>query len=337
MRGLAAYAMDGRARAMIIAIASSSSLLFAWIGAAVVALVVLRKGVAEGAHLLLWASLPATVWAWATGDSTVIALMLGTGTLALVLRLSMSLTLAALGSAVVALLTGVGVAIIGDAMIDDLDRMFSEVAAAMEAQGENAAALLPSPSKMLLAGMLGSVNGLLAFLCLALGRYWQAVLYNPGGFGEEFRALRFPPSMVLGLGACAAALMATGIDWRSWALMPLLPLTVGGFALLHARANRWRQSGVWMGLIYLVWLIWYPARLALLALVLADAMMDFRSRWDDDDDPRAGSGSGESKRGAGLVDRRDDAREGDDQHQNSNDEKRDAGLYDGRDDSDPRP
>ena len=25
-------------------------------------------------------------------------------------------------------------------------------------------------------------------LCLMLARYWQASLYNPGGFGREFRS-----------------------------------------------------------------------------------------------------------------------------------------------------
>ena len=30
-------------------------------------------------------------------------------------------------------------------------------------------------------------------LALLLGRWWQAVLYNPGGFGAEFRGLRLSP------------------------------------------------------------------------------------------------------------------------------------------------
>ena len=45
MRGLANYAMSGRYRALLIAVASSGSLLFGWIGCAVVALVLLRRAV----------------------------------------------------------------------------------------------------------------------------------------------------------------------------------------------------------------------------------------------------------------------------------------------------
>jgi small subunit ribosomal protein S18 len=55
MRGLARFAMTGRYRALLIAMASSGSLLFAWVGAAIVALVTLRKGFREGFWLLLWA------------------------------------------------------------------------------------------------------------------------------------------------------------------------------------------------------------------------------------------------------------------------------------------
>ncbi len=354
MRGLAAFAMGGRARAMLIAIASSSSLLFAWIGAALVALVTLRKGLAEGMQLLLWASLPAIILARVTGDSTVVALILGTGILAVVLRLTMSLALAALGSAAVALLTGVAMATFGDVMIDELVRVFGEFAAALEAQGEGAALQLRPPTELLLAGMLGTANGVLSFLCLALGRYWQAALYNPGGFGEEFRALRFPPALVLGLGVLAAALIAAGFEWRSWAAMALLPLSISGFALLHARANHRKQGGFWLGSIYLAWLVFDAAKLALLGLVLADAMMDFRSRWDDDDDPRDNSrdtprnsrGNGEDEHSAGRVERREDvagAGEGEredeteDTRDDTIDDEREDGQNDGREDSDPRP
>jgi hypothetical protein len=290
MRGLAAFAMGGRSRAMIMAIVSASSLLFAWLAAGLIALVTLRKGPREGVLLLLWASLPALVLARVTGDSTVVALLIGTALLAQVLRASMSMTLAALGSAFVAVLTGVAMATVGDAMLDELVRVFEEFMAALERQasagsdGQPATLQFRAPTPLLLAGMLGTANGVLSFLCLALGRSWQAGLYNPGGFGSEFRALRFPPALVWGLLAIALALISAGFDWRSWAAMALLPLTIGGFALLHARARFRGQGSAWLGAIYVAWAVFDAAKLALLGLVLVDAMLDFRSRWGRDDD-----------------------------------------------------
>jgi hypothetical protein len=270
---------------MVVAIAGACSLLFAWLSAALVALVTLRKGIGEGLQLLLWASLPALVIARATGDSTVVALLVGTAALAVVLRLSMSMALAALGSAAIAVLTGLLMAAFAGPVLDELVRVFGEFAAALEQQNsvDGVALQIRPPTPLLLAGMLGTANGALSYLCLALGRSWQAGLYNPGGFGEEFRALRFPPLLVWSLAAAALALIGAGFEWRSWAAMAMLPLTIAGFALLHARARVRGQGSFWLGAIYAAWLVFDAAKLALVGLVLADAVLDFRSRWRSDE------------------------------------------------------
>lgn len=307
MRGLAAFAMSGRARALLLAIATAGSLLFAWIAAGLVALVTLRKGYGEGIQLMLWASLPGLVLTRVTGDSSVLALIVGTGLLALVLRATMSLVLTALLSAVVALLSGAMMLTLGDAMLDELVRVFGEFLAALEEQSRNAGGepvVLVPPTRLQLAGMLGTANGALSFLCLALGRYWQAALYNPGGFGEEFRALRLPPAVVWALVLGATTIAALGISWRSWAAALLLPLTVAGFALLHARARVRGQGRVWIGALYVAWAVFDAAKLALVGLVLADTVLDFRRRWGggdvggDDGGDDGDSGSGTNAAGA---------------------------------------
>jgi hypothetical protein len=292
MRGLAAFAMGGRSRAVFLAMASSGSLLFGWFSAALVALVTLRKGYGEGLMLLLWACLPALLLIRVTGDSTVLALILGTTALSVVLRASMSLALTALASAAIALATGVLTLALGGAMLEELVRVFGEFIVTLEAQRQEAGIAplgMREPTAVLLAGMLGTANGALSFLCLVLARSWQAGLYNPGGFGSEFRALRFPPAVVVGLVAAAAALVATGFDARSWATAMLLPVTIAGFALLHARARHRGQGSFWVGAIYVAWMVFDAAKLALVGLVVADAALDFRRRWGK---ARAEPGSG---------------------------------------------
>ena len=309
MRGLAAFAMTGRSRALLLSIATAGSLLFAWLAAGLVALVTLRKGYGEGGQLLLWASLPGLVLTRVTGDSSVLALIVGTGLLAVVLRATLSLALTALCSTVVALLSAGVVLTVGDAMLDELVRVFREFLAALEQQrrdaGVSGVELVP-PTKLQLAGMLGTANGALSFLCLALGRYWQAALYNPGGFGEEFRALRFPPPLVWGLALAAVAVASLGISWRSWAAGLLLPLTIAGFALLHARARVRGQGRAWVGALYVAWAVFDVAKLALLGLVLADTALDFRRRWQGPGDDGNGSGNGEGP-STGGPDGADDA------------------------------
>ncbi len=282
MRGLANFAMSGRFRALLLAIASAGSLLFAWIAAAVVALVTLRKGHREGFWLLLWASLPGMVLTRVTGDSSALALVVGTALLAFVLRATIDLALTALASTGVALLTGALLLGFGEPMLEELSRVFAEFFASLEENARSSGAEplgLQAPSKIQLAGMMGVANGVLSFLCLALARYWQAALYNPGGFGEEFRALRFPPALVWALGMGAVAIAAMGLQWRSWGATLLLPLTIAGFALLHARAAYRGQGSFWLGGIYAAWLVFDAAKLALVGLVLADALLNFRRRW----------------------------------------------------------
>jgi hypothetical protein len=274
--------MSGRYRALLLAVATSGSLLFAWIGAAVVGLVTLRKGAREGSWLLLWALLPALLLTRVSGDSSALALLLGTAVLALTLRGTVNLPLTALCSSAVAIATAVSLLFWGQDLLAELARVFEEFfrALAEQAQRDGAETLqLRPPTVLQLAGMMGTANGALSFLCLALARYWQSELYHPGGFGQEFRALRFPPTLVGGLLVAAAALAALGISYRSWAAALLLPLTIAGFALLHARARQRGQGSLWLTALYMLWLVFDVAKLLLLGLVVADAMVDFRSRW----------------------------------------------------------
>ena len=58
MRGLAAFVMRGRLQASAVAALVSALPLLTWLGASIVALVVLRRGNKEGLLVFLWAFLP---------------------------------------------------------------------------------------------------------------------------------------------------------------------------------------------------------------------------------------------------------------------------------------
>ncbi|MDZ7782960.1 MAG: hypothetical protein U5K56_08535 [Halioglobus sp.] len=187
--------MRGRGQALFVALAGSASVVFCWISAAAVALVTLRRGAGEGAWLLLWALLPAVVVAWQFGDSSYIVLFAGTLALALVLRASVSLPLTLLGSVPVGLVAGLVVLAFGDAYLEQvrssvIEPYMTYLEQQLSRGGEPVT--LPRPAASAIAGMIGVGSAVMAVLCLLLARYWQAALYNPGGFGEEFRSLRFP-------------------------------------------------------------------------------------------------------------------------------------------------
>jgi hypothetical protein len=302
MKFLAEYVMRGRLQALLVTLVSASSLLFCWIGAAVVALVTLRKGVAQGAWLLFWALLPAAVLVLVVGDSGPLAMLLGTAAMAAVLRSTVSLPLALLTAVAVGLLTGFAMLLLAGAQLQQLVEVFGEMLAQLERQlasgGEAAQLRLQPPSVVQVAGMLGLVNAVSCALCLLLARYWQAALYNPGGFGDEFRRLHLPVGVTLALVAALVVAMLSGADYRSWAVIFSVPLALAGLALVHAYAA-WRGRGTgWMALFYGLWVLFDPVKLLVVLAAIADSWYGFRDRWGG---PPAGPD--EETRGAGPDDK----------------------------------
>jgi|SRR5690625_58882 len=280
MRALAGFVMRGREQAVLVAALSTATMLLSWLGAAVVALVTLRKGTRAGLQVLLWALLPAVLITHFMREVGTLAVLLAVMALALLLRSSRSwsgvLVLASLCGALVALILK-GVA--AD-YLDQLAERFLQLTGLMvESLGGAAeAAALPAPDAHLLAGMLGLNVAVTALLCLMLARWWQALLYNPGGFRAEFHRLRLPPATALASLALGTALFALGPSWRTWAMMAWLPLVVAGFGLFHGLVGQRAAGRGWLVAGWLLWLLLDPLKLVFLLLAVADSWMDFRGR-----------------------------------------------------------
>ncbi|WP_232059065.1 hypothetical protein [Kineobactrum salinum] len=245
---------------------------------------------------MLWAILPAAVLLLAFGDSGPLALLLGTAALALVLRLSVNLPLTILASVPVGLVTGAAVAVFGGAVLEQMTAVFDQFLTSVEQQmapaGGDGEVTLLRPTALQVAGMLGVANGLLSVLCLLLARWWQAALYNPGGFAAEFRRLYYPPAISALLLLAALGLASLGVQWRPWAAIFLLPLTFAGLALLHAwQALRGGGRGLLVG-FYLSWVIFDLVKILVVVAAVAGSWLQWRQRWA----ARAGTD----------VDRRDD-------------------------------
>ena len=282
MKGLAEFVMRGRFQALLVTVAGAGSLLFCWISAAVVALVTLRKGAGPGAWLLMWALLPAGTLVYAFGDSGPLTLLLGTMVLALVLRATVNLPLAILASIVVGAATGLGMIAFGGAYLDQIVAYFGDFLASLEqqlSQGGDQAIVLARPDALQIAGMLGAGTAGTAVLCLLLARYWQAELYNPGGFGGEFKALYYPAAVSTSLAVAAIAVASLGTQYRTWALLCVIPLNFAGLALVHARAQARGQGKGWLAGFYAAWLLFDPVKLLVVFAAIADSWFNFRQRW----------------------------------------------------------
>jgi len=281
LKGLAEFVMRGRFQALLVTVAGAGSLMFCWISAAVVALVTLRKGAGAGVWLLLWALLPAGTLLYVFGDSGPLTLLAGTMCLALVLRNTVSLPMAILASVAVGGVSGLGLVVFGGEYLDQVVVYFGEFLATLEQQlsqgGEPV--VLAKPDAVQIAGMLGAGTALMSVLCLLLARYWQAALYNPGGFGQEFKALYYPATVSTALAVAAIVLAGLGAQYRTWSVICLLPLTFAGVALVHARAqSRGRGRGGLAG-FYVAWLLFDPVKLLVVFSAIADSWFNFRQRW----------------------------------------------------------
>jgi len=282
MRGLAAFIMRGRWQALAVAVLGASSMLFGWLSAAAVALVTLRKGPSEGTWLVLWAALPALLVAYVSGDASTLLLLIGTYLLALVLRVSVSMALVALTSALVGLASGAGLLVFSPDFLAQLVELFTQVLDQLEASWQETGAgapAFPRPTVVQVAGILAAGNAAMSMLSVLLGRWWQATLYNPGGFGSEFRSLRLPPVWTGVLALAAAGLWMSSPLLVGWAAVVMVPLTFCGLALVHNWAAVKGYGSGWLTAFYVVWVVFDPSKALLVGLVVIDALFDFRSRW----------------------------------------------------------
>lgn len=278
MRGVAEYVMRGRYQALLVALVGASTLMFAWVSAAVIALVTLRRGLNEGAFILIWALLPAGYMLAQFGDMGPLALLVGTTALAAVLRSAVSWPLALVTSIAVGVITGYAMLMFSTVYLQEMAAMFAEVFENLQANlpaGET----LQAPAVSTIAGMLGLMNAVSCVLCLLLARWWQASLYNPGGFREEFHGLRLTPRFSVPLVLLMLGVSMLGIEYRPWAMLFAVPLSITGLGFLHARAAHRKLGFGWFSMFYLLWLVLDPIKMVVIAVAIADSFIDFRTRW----------------------------------------------------------
>lgn len=145
--------------------------------------------------------------------------------------------------------------------------------------------MTPEDAEALMAGLVPMMTGIAAagallglVLALMVGRYWQSLLYNPGGFGSEFRALNLGRTAAVAFVVLvvAAWLGGTGLAGELAAVLAVAFL-FQGFALVHAICHHKQLSQLWLVGMYVLLVPAMPQMLLLLVTLGAvDGMADFR-------------------------------------------------------------
>ncbi|WP_150303049.1 hypothetical protein [Pseudomonas saliphila] len=289
MRGLAEYIMGGSKQAtLVVAVTAAIPLLF-WFSAAALALVILRRGLNEALSILIWGILPALAWA-AMGDLTPLLVILGSASLAVLLRHRNDWAVVVLAAVPLGVLYAVVLQTVLNeplvALAAQIQEMLPEMLAGMNgALDEAGMAQLEALLVPVLAGLMGAVHAVMVLVSLMIGRSWQARLYNPGGFREEFHQLRLSPWVAIGL----LVLTVLGPQWPALAIVaPVasIPLLLAGLALMHGIVGIKKMGTVWLVGLYAMFVFVaqfvYPL---IMFLAFVDSLFDIRSRLRSPDGP----------------------------------------------------
>ncbi len=283
MRPLAEFIVSGRRQAIIVAVLGVCTIYFYWLGAAAVGLVTLRKGWQEGVLVLLWASLPAAGWMW-FNEIMPMATLLGTAMAAALLRWTVSWRPALIAVVVVGFITSTVLLTLltdyVDAYAEAYNGFILEIQNELTKQGNNQNVMLAGfkIDSVLVAGVFGIVQAMTTVISIVIARWWQATLYNPGGFQKEFHGLRMSPQLALALLAVMAVFFAAGGGYRVWATIACVPLLVCGIALMHGVVAIRRISSRWLVMFYVLLILIDGMKLFVAALAVLDSFLDYRKR-----------------------------------------------------------
>jgi hypothetical protein len=280
LRALAELIMRGRAQACGVAVFGS---LLPIISPASIGLVTLRKNSSEGLIVALWALLPWLALYLTSTMSPLLTLAPAAALIVIVvaaniLRTTVSWQWTLIGAGIA---SAVAVSIVGVVASGDVDQVVAEVAdlvAQVSAQAGVSEELSLVPDRTFVLGLLAWMVALTVVCGLFVARWWQALLFNPGGFREEFHGFRLEQRVAVILFAIVVAGVALPREYTPWVELMSLPLLIAGVALIHSSVALMNWGVHWLGLMYFGLFFIGPTGAVLVGLGLVDSILNLRSR-----------------------------------------------------------
>ena len=295
MIALARFIMAGPSQAALVAAAAAILALIlpplAWVSGGVVALIALHLGPQRGVQLMILSGLATMGFGWIAVGTPMLAfgivmlLWMPVWLAAVVLRntvsLSLALQLITALAVVFVLVLQFGFPELQTELSKEFDRLIQPIVeqqqttATKEELVDAVGLVLPlMPGLLAMGMMIGSVISLL------LGRWWQAALYNPGGYAKEFNALRL--GKILASITTVTLLISFITDAELVTMLALVLLgiyLIQGLALMHGVIEYKQINKVWLfGLYFMIFLLPHLVVLPLSVFGLTDAWIDFRRR-----------------------------------------------------------
>ena len=301
MRFIASYIMRGRLQAVSVVVLSALLSLtmvllpLVFISGAALALVTLSRGAVQGLTVLAYSVLTLVVAAMLIlGDAMgvlqlVLPIWLPALLLAALLRGNVSLSTTVSMAAVVALL---GIVITYVLLGDPAHYWYTSWTEALTAMGLTEP--MANAEFLQALGMLSRVyTGLaatgfwfMATMMLFIARWWQAGLYNEGGFREEFHSYRMSrwfvwPSLLVLLAMTLSSLGEESVGQQlaiELGVMVFSLYTLQGIAVAHRLVAIAKANVVWLVLMYVL-LLTPQFNLFMAFTGLLDNWLDIRTRF----------------------------------------------------------
>lgn len=295
MRAFASFIVQRRVQAVLIAAGFALLSLLVppagYVSGAAVALVTLYRGALEGLLIIGGATAGAAVLAllmW--GDAApalafVLGMWLPLWLLAMVWRSTVSLAQTLQAAAGI----GVVLVVLMHLVLSDPAawwRDFLDVLrpameqAGLFGSGEGVEHVLETAARAM-TGLMAAGLVFSLMISLIIARWWQAALYNPGGFQREFHALRLGRGAAVALVVVLVLSLVDGVAAvaNDIAMVGVAMYLFQGLALVHRMVAAFHAHALWLVGLYVVMVLVAPQMVLLLsAMGFADTWLDFRAR-----------------------------------------------------------
>ncbi len=132
-----------------------------------------------------------------------------------------------------------------------------------------------------MTGTFAAALALITIISLIMARSWQARLYNPGGFGEEFRQIQLGKQVTIGLLVAIAFAVLTNSQLITELIMVALTIFMfQGISLVHAIVKQRNMGDGWLIAFYVLMFLLLVQMIVLLAtLGIIDNFVNFRQKY----------------------------------------------------------
>ncbi len=290
---LAKFILKGQSQAALVAASMAILGLMvppaAWISSAVIVLMTLVHGPKSGLITTAFSSLGVAIFSiliFATPQVAVIFVLLAwlpVWLIAMILRQTVSMAYSLQVLTAISLLAIVLIYILfpnfGELWREPIDQMITEL---VRQSDEFSLAELKQTEDWLIEFLPGLFVSSIMFgsmISLFLGRWWQAVFYNPGGFAKEFQSLNLGRiSALVAITIILIAMLAKSVFAIALATVVLVLYGMQALSILHATIKIRQLNSTWLLVIYLIMLFIPQVLLLLILASFADPWLNIRQR-----------------------------------------------------------